>query len=168
MTFEVDLREQVKRCCAGYTARWAARAASSACRAPIVAGQTTRPFATTAARSATLKAGNSPCTFRQFCLMKRGIRSPPHVCDSRYCHYQKAVSVWVSGVRDIGAVFFGPLPDIGPACRDPNDDHVLAAAIAVEADFTVTGDKELALGQFQTVRIGTPHRFLFELSSDKQ
>jgi predicted nucleic acid-binding protein len=49
-----------------------------------------------------------------------------------YGHDEKAVLAWVSGLRDIGAGFLGPLPDIGPACRDPNDDHVLAAAIAVE------------------------------------
>jgi putative PIN family toxin of toxin-antitoxin system len=86
-----------------------------------------------------------------------------------YGHDQKAVLAWVAALRKIGAVYPGPLPDIGPACRDPNDDHVLAAAIAVKADFIVTGDKDLlALGQFQSVRIVMPRAFLSEVSSDKQ
>ena len=64
-------------------------------------------------------------------------------------------------------MFADPLPDIGPACRDPNDDHVLATAVAVQADVIVTGDKDLlTLGQFRTVRIVTARDFLTELVPD--
>jgi hypothetical protein len=48
----------------------------------------------------------------------------------------------------------------------PNDDHVIATALAVNAGFIVTGDKDLlALGQCKTVRILTARDFLAELES---
>jgi predicted nucleic acid-binding protein len=60
-----------------------------------------------------------------------------------------------------------PLPDIGAVCRDPDDDHVLAAALAGRADTIVTGDKDLlALGQYRAVRILAPRAFLTELVPD--
>lgn len=82
-----------------------------------------------------------------------------------YGHDEEAVVAWCAELREIGNLFVGPLPDIGPACRDANDDHVIATALAVKADCIVTGDKDLlALGQFRTVRIVTARSFLTELT----
>ena len=83
-----------------------------------------------------------------------------------YGHDEEAVSAWCADLSVTSHVFDGPLPDIGPACRDPNDDHVIAAAVAVHADCIVTGDKDLlALGEFRTVRIVTARAFLTELAA---
>lgn len=57
-----------------------------------------------------------------------------------------------------------PAPLDPRVCRDPDDDRVLAAALAGEAEAIVTGDDDLlVLGDFEGVRIVTPRGFL-ELS----
>lgn len=84
-----------------------------------------------------------------------------------YGHDEGAVAAWCADLQEVGSVFYGVPPDIGPACRDPNDDHVLATAVGVKAVAIVTGDKDLlALGQFRAVRIVTARAFLTELVPD--
>ncbi len=40
---------------------------------------------------------------------------------------------------------------------DPDDDHVIAAAIAAQADLVITGDKALlAVGRYEDIRIVSP------------
>ena len=52
-----------------------------------------------------------------------------------------------------------PLPK--PVCRDPDDDVVLATAIAAKAVAIVTGDQDLlVLGEHASIRILTPRQFL--------
>ena len=59
------------------------------------------------------------------------------------------------------SVFIAEPPAIGPVSRDPNDDQVLACAIAAEADYLVTGDKDLlVLEQYKDVTILTVRQFL--------
>ena len=48
-----------------------------------------------------------------------------------------------------------PLPQ--PVCRDPDDDEVLALAIAAKVELIVSGDKDLlSLGSFEGIPILAP------------
>jgi uncharacterized protein len=78
-----------------------------------------------------------------------------------YGHDEKTARAWCDDFPRMGKLLTGPHPDIGSACRDPNDDHVLALAVAVRAEAIVTGDKDLlTLGLFQAVQIVTARDFL--------
>jgi len=84
-----------------------------------------------------------------------------------YGHSEEDAIAWCAELQEIGSMIVVPLPDIGPVCRDPDDDHVLAAALAAKTDTVVTGDKDLlALGQYRNVRILTARVFLTELVPD--
>jgi putative PIN family toxin of toxin-antitoxin system len=53
-----------------------------------------------------------------------------------------------------------PRPLDEPVCRDPDDDHVLAAAVDGRCDCIVTGDKDLlVLGSFSGIPIIKPMDF---------
>jgi len=81
-----------------------------------------------------------------------------------YGHAGEAVLAWCTELAEIGRLFTAPLPEISPVCRDPNDDHVVATALAVNADVIVTGDKDLlALSQYRSIRILSARAFLTEL-----
>ncbi|HEX9670444.1 MAG TPA: putative toxin-antitoxin system toxin component, PIN family [Thermoanaerobaculia bacterium] len=52
-----------------------------------------------------------------------------------------------------------------PACRDPDDDWVLATAVAGEAEVIVTGDGDLLdLRSYRGIAILSPRAFLERLS----
>lgn len=53
-----------------------------------------------------------------------------------------------------------------PVCRDPDDDDVLALALAAQADLFVSGDKDLLmLGQFEGTPILTARQALEQLAA---
>lgn len=70
------------------------------------------------------------------------------------------VAAFLAGFREqIRIVEPAALPM--PVCRDPDDDMVLATAVAAAADLIVTGDQDLlVLGNYQAIQIVSPRKFI--------
>jgi putative PIN family toxin of toxin-antitoxin system len=63
-------------------------------------------------------------------------------------------ALWVTPIRQV------------QVCRDPDDDMVIEAALAGQANYVVTGDKDLlTLGQFEGIRFVPAHAFLAALGA---
>jgi putative PIN family toxin of toxin-antitoxin system len=61
----------------------------------------------------------------------------------------------------------GPLDT--PVCRDPDDDWVLATALAGQAEAIVTGDDDLlSIGAFQGVVVLSPRQFIERMQRPDQ
>lgn len=95
---------------------------------------------------------------------RRSLRNP-RLRDA-YGYTDTAIDAWCAELHAIGSLLTVPLPDIGPVCRDPDDDHVLAAAVAASAASIVTGDRDLLdLGRYGPIRILTARQFLDALAA---
>jgi uncharacterized protein len=86
-------------------------------------------------------------------LHRRKIRRSYRYADERvhqHCLDLQAVSRLIIAV-----------PEVRIVARDPNDDMVVACALAAGADYVVTRDKDLlSLGAHEGIRIVTPRQFL--------
>lgn len=78
---------------------------------------------------------------------------------------RKEIQGAVGLVREAAQLEVQPLEEIHGLCRDPDDDQILACAVAAGADYLVTGDDDLlVLKEFRKIRILKPKDFelLFE------
>jgi len=58
-----------------------------------------------------------------------------------------------------------PLPLPAPVCRDPDDDKVLALAVAARVDLVISGDNDLlSLVSFEGIQIVSPAQALKSIS----
>ena len=79
-------------------------------------------------------------------------------------HLAKPLTAIGRSAAEVFADYAAAVEIVAPAfvpkvCRDPDDDQVLAAAIAAKADLIVSGDKDLlTLGSFQGIPSTTAAR----------
>ena len=77
---------------------------------------------------------------------------------------RQAADVLQDYVSSVETVHADPLAQ--PVCRDPDDDDVLALALAAQADLIVSGDQDLlVLGQFEGIPIVTARAMLERLAA---
>lgn len=73
----------------------------------------------------------------------------------------------VLGLYQRLATWVEPVATEPPVCRDPDDDWVLATALAGEAEAIVSGDEDLlVLGEYRGISILSPRRFLTRLTGE--
>lgn len=73
---------------------------------------------------------------------------------------REEVAAALEPIREAISEIIDHEPKIGSICRDRDDDHVLACALAAKADYLVTGDTDLLdIKRFRRVRIVTPRDF---------
>ncbi|MGE3541100.1 MAG: putative toxin-antitoxin system toxin component, PIN family [Candidatus Tectimicrobiota bacterium] len=94
----------------------------------------------------------------------RVLLTSPHIRD-RYHYPDSAVHVFCTGLAQLNRLLTD-IPPVSGVCRDPNDDMVLACAVAAGATYLVARDKDLlALQQYIDIPIVTPEVFLTWLRS---
>ena len=79
----------------------------------------------------------------------------------RYVYPDESVHRFIQGLRGM-AHLTGPLPPLaGIVARDPNDDMIVACALAAGVDYIVTRDDDLlSLGMYATVTMMAPEAFM--------
>ena len=83
----------------------------------------------------------------------------------RYPYTDADVQDYLQSIRQ-AALIVSDLPPVSGIVRDPNDDIILACAVAAEASHVVTRDDDLlSLGSYERVAIVTPEAFLVMLRS---
>lgn len=83
-----------------------------------------------------------------------------------YRYDVSGAEAWVRSLRDRFFIIERPLPAIRSACRDPDDDHVLAAALVSGSHIIITGDRDLlSLKTFQDIDIMSPRDYLARLEA---
>lgn len=76
----------------------------------------------------------------------------------------EALEAFIESVRREGQMFSMSAADVKnvkPSCRDPEDNHILALALAASADIVVSSDQDLVvLHPWRGISILTPAQFL--------
>ncbi len=98
---------------------------------------------------------------RRVLLQEQRLRTKYHYTDEQ-------VEVFINASR-ASSLMVAELPTVKIIARDPQDDPVVACALAAQATYIVTRDKDLLdLQSYQGITILTPEEFLRILQDDQQ
>ncbi|MEA3359743.1 MAG: putative toxin-antitoxin system toxin component, PIN family [Thermodesulfobacteriota bacterium] len=102
----------------------------------------------------------------ELCFHSHEIMLCEDLLDEILRNLRQKIKLPIGIVEDIGtllrehASIVSPIPLAADICRDPDDIKILGLAIATNADYIVTGDKDLLiLEKFQGIPILTPRSF---------
>jgi putative PIN family toxin of toxin-antitoxin system len=112
------------------------------------------------------KVGRITCAVAEDILAEtaRVLLATPRI-RQRYPYTDADVEDYLQGIRQ-AAFVVSDLPPLSGIVRDPNDDMILACAVAASASHVVTRDDDLlSLGTYEGVTIVTPEAFLTMLRS---
>jgi putative PIN family toxin of toxin-antitoxin system len=112
------------------------------------------------------KAGRMTCAVAEDILAEtaRVLLSTPRI-RQRYPYTDADVQDYLQSLRQ-AALLVSDLPPLSGLVRDPNDDMILACAVAASASHVVTRDNDLlSLGTYERIAIVTPEAFLGMLRS---
>ena len=85
----------------------------------------------------------------------------------RYKYSDEHIVAYCGELARIGTVIFD-IPNLTGIVRDPNDDMIVACAVAAKADFVVSRDKDLlTIGSYEAIDVVTPESFLHILRNKK-
>jgi putative PIN family toxin of toxin-antitoxin system len=85
----------------------------------------------------------------------------------RYKYSDEQIVAYCEELARIGTVIFD-IPNLTGIVRDPNDDMIIACAVAAKADFLVSRDKDLlTIGSYEVIDMVTPESFLHILRDEK-
>ena len=91
--------------------------------------------------------------------IRRVLLEKPHI-RNRYTYASETVEDFIKYLRDISTVVV-QLPEIRVIERDPKDDMIVSCAVAVEADYIISRDRDLLdLGNYHQIQIVTPEQFM--------
>ena len=73
---------------------------------------------------------------------------------------------YCADLETLGTVIANPAPLPDPVSRDPDDDKIIACAVAATAEYLVTRDRDLlALGSYGAITMIAPEAFLQKVRS---
>jgi putative PIN family toxin of toxin-antitoxin system len=86
----------------------------------------------------------------------------------RYKYSDEHIVAYCGELARIGTVIFD-IPNLTGIVRDPNDDMIVACAVAAKVDFLVSRDKDLlTIGSYEAIDMVTPESFLHILREEKE